>query len=112
MPVVKQIFAQIYLAGPEYRASGIVLGDLITDDRVQLGLFDDQLRIEKMEQASHLIDQVNHRFGKHKLHLAASLPANSQHHGYRERRPVRKDDLLKGETSRQRLGLPMTYMQI
>jgi hypothetical protein len=55
------------------------------------------------------IDQVKTKYGKHTLFLGSSFYAHAaaQHAGERGMLPERKLQLLKGETARKRLGLPM-----
>jgi hypothetical protein len=49
------------------------------------------------------------KYGKHTLYLGASHQANrfAQHLGERGDIPKRKGSLLKGESARKRLGIPM-----
>ena len=49
------------------------------------------------------------KYGKHTLYLGASHQANrfAQHLGERGDIPKRKGALLKGESARKRLGIPM-----
>jgi DNA polymerase-4/DNA polymerase V len=105
--ILEQLYQEIFRDEVLYRATGVVLGELTPDDGLQLLLFEDRVKIERLEQLSHIVDQINNKFGKHKLHFATSLLANQQHHGYRDVVPIRKHDLLKGENRRQRLGLPL-----
>ena len=55
---------------------------------------------------SQVIDDVNERFGKHKLALGSSLFLGKHRVTSRDDLPQRKGDLLSGETARLRLGLP------
>ncbi|HNT30700.1 MAG TPA: DNA polymerase IV, partial [bacterium] len=96
----------------QFRATGVVLTKLISDDCIQLALFSDPVRIEKFEQAARIIDLINAKYGKHTLHIASSLAADKQHTGQRGRLPERKTTLLKGETARQRLKYPMALIEV
>ena len=55
------------------------------------------------------VDEVRRRYGKHTLFLGSSFLANkfAEHLGERGDIPKRKETLLKGETPRKRLGIPM-----
>ncbi len=101
-PIVDALFASLFKPG-DYRATGVVLADLIADDRVQMQLFDSPIRMEKIEKLSGAIDELSKRFGKHTLHLASTLPASQQHQGGRAVQPERKENILKGETARRHL---------
>ncbi len=52
---------------------------------------------------------MRRKYGKHTLFLGTSFLANQfgQHLGERGDIPKRKETLLKGETARRRLGIPM-----
>ena len=105
-PVVTQLFEQLYRAGAEYRATVIVLGRLESDRERQRELFEDNVRIEKLERASAAIDTVNKAFGKHKLCLGTALFLNQHQPTNRDIQPWRKTNLLAGETERQHLKIP------
>ena len=59
-----QLFGQLYGPGPEYRPPMVVLGRLESDRERQGELFEDNLRIEKLERASAVIAAANGQFGK------------------------------------------------
>ena len=66
-------------------------------------------RIESMKRIDRVLDGVNELYGKHALHLGTSLwlGKHRQHVAGRGDLPERKTELLKGETFRQRLGIPV-----
>ncbi len=107
-------FYQIYQAGIPYRLTGVVLGALRPENRVQFTLFDDTAKIEKMGKIYHSIDELSARFGKHTIQHASSLPTKLQiqHEGKRGDAAARKNTLFKGENRRQRLGMPMLHMKV
>lgn len=114
-PVLSQVFNQLLarkMSNLEYRATGVVLAKLQSNQSFQMSIFDTALSIIKAERISASIDEINHKFGKHTLHLAASLAANHQHQTDRGRVATRKLVLLKGETKRQRLGYAMMLAKI
>jgi len=67
------------------------------------------LRVEKLKKLYASVDTIRNRYGKHTLYLGSSFLANqfAQHLGERGDVPVRRESLLKGETPRRRLGIPM-----
>jgi len=95
--------------GRQYRATGVVLLGLETDEMLQLDLFREGLRVEKLKKLYASVDRIRNRYGKHTLYLGSSFLANqfAQHLGERGDVPVRRESLLKGETPRRRLGIPV-----
>jgi hypothetical protein len=106
VPLVTQLFEQLYCPGAEYRSTMVVLGRLESDRERQRELFEDNVRIEKLEAASATIDAVNKAFGKHKLCLGTALFLNQHQPTDRDIQPWRKSNLLAGETERQHLKIP------
>lgn len=106
MPPVQQMFDALYQPGAEYRSTLVVMGDLEEDREEQYELFQDRVRIDALERAARAIDQVNERFGKHKLALGCSLFLDRHAITDRDEIPLRKQHLLPGETPRRRLNLP------
>lgn len=106
-----QMFDRLYRGGRLYRSTGVVLGDLSVVAQGQLNFFEDPLRVIKSDQVSRAVDEVNTRYGKHKVHLADSLPAHRYQQGQlpsaREFLSERKKNLLPGENFRRRLGIPL-----
>ena len=84
----------------------VVLGRLESDREQQRELFEDNLRIEKLERASAAIDAVNQQFGKHTVSLGTGLFLEQHEPTERDIQPWRKTNLLAGETARQRLKVP------
>jgi DNA polymerase-4 len=97
-----------------YRQTGVVLAGLVSEDNIQHTLFDDITKIEKLKKIYSAVDRLSGRFGKHTVQHAASLPTKlqAQHEGDRGDVPQRKITLLKGESKRQRLGLPMLNIKV
>ncbi len=112
LPVVQELFGKLFKPGMEYRTTQIWLTRLETAESVQFDLFEDRLKIEKYERLSKTIDEINERFGKHKVFSGAALgiadvPAND-----RTELPWRKLNLLPGETDRRRLYLPRLNLNV
>src|SRR5213594_2770470 len=102
-------FAQIFTPRTHYRSTGVVLLDLEDDATMQLDLFGSVAKTINMRRVYEGVDAVRRKYGKHTLFLGSSFLANKfgQHLGDRGDIPRRKAMLLKGETARKRLGIPM-----
>jgi hypothetical protein len=111
---LREGFNHIYIHNTPYRLTGVVLSGLLPENRVQLTLFDDTAKIEKMTRIYHSVDELSARFGKHTVQHASSLPVKlqAQHAGSRGDTPKRMANLLRGENMRQRLGLPMLNVRV
>jgi hypothetical protein len=112
LPVVQALFEKLFRPGQEYRTTQIWLTRLETAESVQFDLFEDRLKIDRYERLSKTIDEINARFGKHKVFSGAALgiadvPAND-----RTELPWRKLNLLPGETARRRLYLPRLNLNV
>ena len=106
---VTPAFDKLFSPTLAYRQTGVALLGLEEDTTVQLDLFDAALRVEKMRRLYESVDELRRKYGKHTLFLGSSFLANqfAQHLGERGDIPKRKETLLKGETPRKRLGIPM-----
>jgi len=102
-------FKQVYRPGTLYRATGVVLVNLEDDSVAQLDLFGAALKTIEMKKVYEGVDKIRAKYGKHTLYLGSSHLAQSstQHGADRGDEPLRKRVLLKGETKRRRLGIPM-----
>ena len=102
-------FVHLFQPQEEYRATGIVLTKLAEDTMVQLDLFGEVIRAEKFSKVYQAVDHLREQYGKHTVFLGSSLLAQkfAQHLGDRGDEPQRRRQLFKGETKRQRLGIPL-----
>ncbi|MDQ5985103.1 MAG: Protein UmuC [Syntrophus sp. SKADARSKE-3] len=107
--VLQGIFADIFKEKELYRATGIILLDLRPDTPLQLSLFEDPLRADKIVKAYGAIDEINQKYGKHAVHLGASHPIEVLGKGKRGEATVREQTRLWGETKRKHLGLPILH---
>lgn len=106
--VLRSLFDELFLEGTFYRATGVVLADLVAANPVQPTLFEDPIDTAKTKRIYNAIDQLRDKYGKHVVHSGATLPAQEVRHlTERGDLPIRKSTLLKGETRRRRLPLPM-----
>ncbi len=105
--VIRPAFEKIFKAGTDYRATGVILTKLSEDKIIQLDLFGETLRVERMRELYGAIDDLAKKFGKHAVVLGSSLATftTPQHKGERgtkgEGRPV-----IPGETKRKHLAIP------
>lgn len=107
-------FSRLYRPGTPYRQTTVVLAGLVAESACQYTLFDDPVRMEKMSRLYHAVDSLSARFGKHTVQHGASLPTrqHTQHAGDRGDLPHRRKDLIRGETARRCLGIPIGKIQI
>ncbi len=112
--LVNELFEKIFRPEVLCRLTGIVLSKIEPDRVSQYELFDDVPKIESHQAIDRVIDEVSELYGKHKLHLGTSLwlAKHKQHLSERGDLPQRKTELIKGETFRQRLGVPMWKIQV
>ncbi|MCX7793471.1 MAG: DNA polymerase IV [Thermodesulfovibrionales bacterium] len=109
LPLLREGFERLYKPHVLYRQTGVILSELQEQMPLQPALFEEPLMIEKMERLYSIVDQLSKRFGKHVIIHGSSLEAidTPQHQTERGTIPERKKELLKGENSRQRLGIPL-----
>ena len=106
---LRPLFDELFHTQWHYRSTGVVLLKLQSDDMIQLTLFDPPVQIEKYQRVYRAVDTLRQRYGKHTVFLGSSFKAHAftQHVGERGDTPERQGLLLKGETPRKRLGIPM-----
>ncbi|MHB1390399.1 MAG: DNA polymerase Y family protein [Thermoleophilia bacterium] len=102
-------FRRLFDPKVRYRSTGVVLFKLTEDTITQPDLFGVTARIERIAKVYEAVDGIRLKYGKHTLFLGSSFHAHrfAQHLGDRGDIPIRRGDLFKGETSRQRLNIPM-----
>ena len=105
--LLRGLFNGMYKRYATYRATGVVLMDLMQNTRIQYSLFEDPLRAEKIRELYEAVDALSGKYGKHTLHLGASHPIEVQGKGRRGTPTVREQTQLYGETRRKHLGLPL-----
>jgi DNA polymerase V len=59
----------IFRDGFKYKKGGVILSGIIPENQVQQNLFVES-SYDKMKNINNLLDSVNHKFGRNKLHLA------------------------------------------
>ena len=111
-PVLMEQFEILYRQGELYRATGIVLADLVSTDVTQYSLFENPLKAEKIKDLYGAMDNLSNKYGKHTLHLGASHLLEVRGKGKRGNPTVREQTRLYGETGRRHLGLPLVHVRL
>jgi DNA polymerase IV len=104
---LRQAFDHLFSKHTIYRSTGIVLCDLKTDKNIQLNIFEDPVRMVKMQHIDSAIDKINNLFGRQAIHLASTIPANHRSQGNKGAPPKRQQNLLTGENKHRRLNMPV-----
>ena len=113
MPMAARLFDQVYVDGEAYRTAVVLLGRLKEAEAAdQLELFQDRLRIERLEQVSWMVDEMDRRYGKHAVSLGGSVALNRHPVTGRDELPWRRLALLPGESKRKRLGIPRLAIKV
>lgn len=105
---VKQQFQQLVQPGTAYRATGVVLFDLLPSNQLQLSLFETGARVEQWEKIYASVDQLSKRYGKHTVFQGSSLLIHNAPDQRQQQRKLGNSNTV-GATprSRQFLGLPL-----
>ncbi len=116
--LIQSMLERLYEPDTLYRYTGIVLSAIEEDHGRQWDLFEDPLRVLRMERLAREVDEINGLFGKHTIHSGIGLflkinaaGRNPALHG-RHALPGRKEALLAGETFRQRLNIPLWAVRV
>ena len=106
---VTQAFEALFSPQAAYRATGVILSKLTEASYGQLDLFGEAIRMQRLSNLYESVDTLREKYGKHTVFLGASFLAHqsAQHDGERGHLPERQRELLPGETTRKRLGIPM-----
>jgi len=110
--LLHEAFLDLFRGGEVYRATGIVLLDLVTDTVRQCDLFEDPVKTEKIRAVYAAIDELSGKYGKHTLHLGGSHAIETQGAGKRGVATVREQTRFYGETKRQHLNLPVLHIKV
>nr|MDA8126242.1 DNA polymerase IV [Deltaproteobacteria bacterium] len=110
--LLHEAFHDLFRGGVLYRATGIVLLELIPDTVTQYALFEDPVKAEKIRAVYAAIDELSSKYGKHTLHLGGSHAIETQGAGKRGVPTVREQTRFYGETKRQHLGLPVLHIKV
>lgn len=110
--LLHEAFEGLFRGGELYRATGIVLLELIPDTVRQYTLFEDPVKAEKIRAVYEAIDELSGKYGKHTLHLGGSHAIETQGSGKRGAPTVREQTRFYGETKRQHLDLPVLHIKV
>jgi DNA polymerase-4/DNA polymerase V len=110
--VLRALFDHLYVETDLYRATEVVLLELVPTAPIQCSLFEDPLKVEKMEKLYSAVDDLTGRWGKHTLHLGGSHAIEVQGKGKRGQPTAREKTRFYGETPRRHLGLPIIHVKI
>lgn len=105
----EKVFTELFNGRQLYRATGVVLSKFDEDRAPQLDIFGAHLEVEKLTRLYEGVDALDAKFGKHTVYAGSSFQAQNYetHQGDRGDTPERHQNLLFGETVRQRLSIPM-----
>ena len=110
--LLKGMFNVLFDTRTFYRSTGIILVDLKPDTPLQLSLFDDGLRVEKIGNCYAAIDEINRRYGKHVVHLGGSHLIEAMGKSRRGDPTTREQTKFIGETKRKHLALPIMHWKV
>lgn len=69
----------IFKGGYKYKKAGVILSGIIPENHVQQNIFIEN-NYEKMKSISNLLDEVNRKYGRNKLHLAVQGKSADYNH--------------------------------
>ncbi|MBW6486071.1 MAG: DNA polymerase IV [Syntrophobacterales bacterium] len=110
--LLHEAFLDSFRKGELYRATGIVLLNLVPDTVRQYDLFEDPVQAEKIRAVYAAIDELGSKYGKHTLHLGGTHAIETRGAGKRGAPTVREQTRFYGETRRQHLGLPILHVKV
>ena len=106
-----EVFDMVFKKDVEYRATGVILSGIIPEGEDSYTLFEDPIKIMRTARVSKAMDDINKAYGKHTIHVATSniIKVNKKHP--RSNLSWRKQNLLKGESFRRRLNIPLLNLK-
>ncbi len=107
--LARESFDNVYRKETLYRGTGVVLSDLEPGRVVQLDLFGRVESVSSWKPVYSAIDGLDKKFGKHSVYLGSTFQSlnTATHLAERGDTPDRTKNLFKGETKRQRIGIPV-----
>jgi len=109
--IIRDLFKSCYHQQELYRATGVVLLNLAPDSNIQYSLFDNPVQAQKIKTLYNVADELGEKFGKHTVHLGSTHLIEKMGRGRRGLPTVREQTILKGETSRRHLALPLIHVK-
>ncbi len=112
--VLENMFDTLFDQRALYRATGVVLLGLHSTGQAQKSLFSHYNASKKLAGLYKSMDQINRRYGKHTVATGTSLRLTHQpyHTSSRGNIPIRAQKRLIGETSRQRINIPLLHVVV
>ncbi|MFA6526585.1 MAG: DNA polymerase IV [Candidatus Buchananbacteria bacterium] len=106
--IAKENFGQIFDEKKSYRATGIILMDLVEARSPQLDIFGHVARVQRLFKIFASVDGLAQKYGKHTLFTGASFEAMTirAHQNERGDKSERQNNLFRGESLRRHLSLP------
>lgn len=96
--LAEEAFNEIFNSKELYRQTGVILTELISNTHIQRSLFDDPIKIEKMERLYEAVDNIIYKYGRASLFHASTIPA--------------KKDRLKAKTAQSPLNIGLVNIKI
>jgi len=110
--ICAELFQDLFSPSCIYRATGVILSDIVQEGIDSRTLFDSPIAIERTINISKTIDKINTAYGKHTIHVAtANIIGKKDKRHARNDLTWRKKELLKGETFRKRIKIPLLKMK-
>lgn len=105
---LREPFEKTFRPGTPYRSTGAVLTELKPDFQ-QPDLFGEIEVSTRLYSVYEYVDKMSDKFGKHSVFLGSSFLAHKHgnHQDARAAIPDRRHQLLKGETKRKRINIPV-----
>ena len=66
-----EIFSKIFISGNSYKQAGIVLGNFVSNDQFQIGLFDNLKQKNRRYKLMETFDEINNTFGSDSIKLGS-----------------------------------------
>lgn len=114
LPLVRSQFTHLFRPQTLYRATGAILLNLEASHAIQMNLFEQPLRIEKLQRLYTSIDALAQRYGKHTVRQASSLSINQQTDARTEERRRASNNNAQRHVNFKRkfVGVPLLQMSI
>ena len=109
--IIRDLFESCYRPQELYRATGVILLNLAPDSNIQYSLFDNPVQAQKIKTLYNVADVLGQKFGKHTVHLGSTHLIEKMGRGRRGLPTMREQTILKGETRRRHLGLPLIHLK-
>lgn len=105
---LREPFDKIFRPRTLYRSTGVVLTDL-EPEMNQPDLFGESEATTRLYRLYEFADKMSAKYGKHAVFLGSSFLAHKKgnHGDSRATLPGRRHNLLKGETRRKRIAIPL-----